>query len=106
MIQIMAKFYEVLSHILNMNNCTILITIEKFDSCDFTKNILDKFFIQTSISVLKKNILLKNYFNLKMKRIMLEAFISKFNLYVYKMLDEIKEKLPPNYTQKIVHFLA
>jgi len=39
MIQIISNFYEVLSHILNMNNCTIPITIEKFDSCDFTKNI-------------------------------------------------------------------
>ncbi len=34
-----SKFYEVLSHILSMNNCTIPITIEKFDSCDFTKRI-------------------------------------------------------------------
>jgi hypothetical protein len=39
MIQIISKFYEILSHILNMNNCAIPITIEKFDSCDFTKNI-------------------------------------------------------------------
>jgi hypothetical protein len=31
----------------------------------FHKNNLDKFFIQTSISVLKKTILLKNYFHLK-----------------------------------------
>jgi hypothetical protein len=38
-IKIISKFYEILSHILNMNNCTIPITIEKFDSCDFTKNI-------------------------------------------------------------------
>ncbi len=33
---------------------TISITLEKFDSCDFTKLYLDKFFIQTYISVLKK----------------------------------------------------
>ncbi len=42
MIQIIEFFNEVFSHILNMNNCTIPITIEKFDSCDSQKN-LDKF---------------------------------------------------------------
>jgi hypothetical protein len=32
--------------------------------------------------------------NWKIKKIMLETFVSKFILYVYQMLDEIKEKLP------------
>jgi hypothetical protein len=39
MIQIIAKFNEIPSHILNMKDYTISITIEKFDSCDFTKKI-------------------------------------------------------------------
>ncbi len=56
------KFYEILNHILNMSNYTIPITIEKFDSCDFTKNILNKFFIQTTISVLKKKHFVENLF--------------------------------------------
>jgi len=30
----------------------------------------------------------------KITKIVLEAFVSKFILYVYQMLDEIKEKLP------------
>jgi hypothetical protein len=34
-----------------------------------------------------------------MKIIMLEAFLLKSILYVIKMVDEIKEKLPPKYTQ-------
>jgi hypothetical protein len=38
MTQIIPKFDEVLSYILNMDqDCTISITIEKFDLCDFTK---------------------------------------------------------------------
>jgi hypothetical protein len=30
----------------------------------------------------------------KIKKIILEAFVSKFILYVYQMLDEIKKKFP------------
>jgi len=37
MIQIIAKLDEVFNYILNMIDCTISIKIEKFDSCDFTK---------------------------------------------------------------------
>jgi hypothetical protein len=35
-----------------------------------------------------------------MKKIMLEAFVSKSILYVYKNVAGIKEKLSPKYTQK------
>jgi hypothetical protein len=35
-------------------DCTISITIEKFDSCDFIKKLLDKFLIQMSLNVLEK----------------------------------------------------
>jgi hypothetical protein len=83
MIQIIAKFYEVHNHILNMNNCTIPIIIEKFDLCDFTKKSKQVFHLNEHKCV-EKNILLKSYFHLKMTRIMLEVFISKFNLYVYQ----------------------
>jgi hypothetical protein len=34
-----------------------------------------------------------------------EAFVSKSILYIYQNVDEIKEKLPPKYTQKILQFL-
>jgi hypothetical protein len=46
-------------------DCTISITIEKFDWNVIHKKHMDKFFIQMNISVLKKNILLKNEFHLK-----------------------------------------
>jgi hypothetical protein len=65
MIQIFAKLNEVFSHVLNMNWLYHSITIEKFDSCNFKKKHLDKFFIEMNINMLKKNILLKNYFHLK-----------------------------------------
>jgi hypothetical protein len=41
-----------------------------------------------------------------MTKIMLEAFVSKSVLYVYQNVDEIKEKLPPKNTQKIIHVFA
>jgi hypothetical protein len=49
---------------------------------------LDKFFIQMSISMLKKNILLKNYFHLKDNK----NYVGGLCI---KMLNEIKGKLPP-----------
>ncbi len=55
MIQIITKFDEVLNHILNI----ISIPCENFHSCNFTKNIWMKIFIQKII------IMLKNYFQLK-----------------------------------------
>jgi hypothetical protein len=60
-------------------DCTISITIEKFESCDFTKKHLDKFFIQTNISVLKKNILLRNYFHLKDEKNYVEGLYIKIH---------------------------
>jgi hypothetical protein len=67
----------------------------------------DKCFIQTSISVLKKNILLKIYFHLKsMTRIMLEP-LHQIPFYMFiKMLYEIIQKLPLEYTPKKVHFFV
>jgi hypothetical protein len=42
-----------------------------------------------------------------MTKIMLEeAFVSKSILYIYQNVDEIKEKLPPKYTQKILQLFA
>jgi len=53
-----------------------------------------------SISVLKKNILLKSYFYLKDDK----DYVGGLCI---KMLYEIKEKLPPKYTQKRIQcFLA
>jgi len=53
------------------------------------KNI-DKFLIQTSINVLKKNILLKIYFHLKNDKNYVEGLCNKNPFYMFiKMLDEI-----------------
>jgi len=71
----------------------------------FPKTHLDKFFIQiSSISVLKKNILLKKYFHLKIIRIMLKAFVSKFilNVYQYANQRKIAPKIIQNGTKKII----
>jgi hypothetical protein len=54
MIQIIAKFYEVYGHILNMNNCTIPLIIGKFDLCDFTKEHLKVFHLDEHKCVEKK----------------------------------------------------
>jgi hypothetical protein len=67
----------------------------------FNKKNPKKFFIQTSTSVLKKNILLKIYFHLKMTRIMLEDFISKIILYVYQNARWIQRKIAPKIYQNI-----
>jgi hypothetical protein len=59
MIQIIAKFYEVHSHILNMNNCTIPIIIERFDLCDFTKKSKQVFHLNEHKCVEKKHFVKK-----------------------------------------------
>jgi hypothetical protein len=49
-----------------------------------------------SISVLKKNILLKMYFHLKNDKKLCWGPLYQNPFYMFiKMLDEIKEKLPP-----------
>jgi hypothetical protein len=42
MFQIIAKLDELFTYVLNID-CTISITIENVDSCDFTKNIWTSF---------------------------------------------------------------
>ncbi len=57
----------------------------------FYKKHLDKFFIQTRISVLKKK-LLKIYFHLKDNKNYVGGFYIKSILYVYQTLNEITMK--------------
>jgi hypothetical protein len=100
MIQIIAKLDEKLNHILNMNWLYHFNYNWKVWLMWFHKKYMDKFFIQINISVLKKNILLKNYFQLKMKRIMLDAFVSKSILYVYQNARWNQGKIVPKIYQK------
>jgi hypothetical protein len=67
MIQIIAKLDEVISHIYIEYELIIpfQLQLKSLTHVISQKKHLDKFFIQRSISVLKKNILLKFYFHLK-----------------------------------------
>jgi len=96
MIQIITKLNEILSHILSMNWLYHFNYNWKVWLMWFHKKHLDKFFIQTNISVLKTNITLKIYLHLKDdKRPLYQNLIYMF----IKTLDEIKENLPPKYTR-------
>jgi hypothetical protein len=100
MIQIIAKVDEVLSHILNLNWLYHFNYNWKVWFMWFQKKHMNKFFIETIIIVLKKIFCWKITFIWKMTRIMSKAFVSKSILYMFiKTLDEIKEKLPPEYTK-------
>jgi hypothetical protein len=76
----------------------------------FHKKHLGKFFIQTNINVLKKTFCWKITSIWKMKKNILEAFVSKSILYAYQNIGwNQKKKLPqniPKYNQKKVHFLT
>jgi hypothetical protein len=61
----------------------------------FHKKHLNKFFIQTNISVLKKIFYWKIYFIWKMTRNMLEAFVSKSISYVYQNFRWSWRKIAP-----------
>ncbi len=97
--QIISKFYEVLSHILNMNNCTIPITIEKFDSCDFTKNIQTSFSFKQAQVCWKKTYCWKIIFIWRWQELCYKLLYQKSFYMFIKMLDEFKEKLPLKYTK-------
>ncbi len=106
LIQIITELAEVLSHILNMNWLYHFNNNWKVWFIWFPQKLVDKFLIQTNISVLKKIFCWKITLIWKMTRMMLENFVSK-SIYIFiKTLDEIKEKLPPKYIPKKVHFLA
>jgi kynurenine formamidase len=67
----------------------------------FHKKHLDKFFIQTSISVLKKTLCWKLTFIWKMTIIMLEAFVLKLILYVYQNTRWNQRKTTPKIYQML-----
>jgi hypothetical protein len=78
-------------------DCTI--SIEKFDSCDFIKKHLNKFFIQMNISVLKKIFCWKITFIWKMTRIMLlRGLCIKIQ---FRSLSKCYMKSKKNYPQDI-----
>jgi hypothetical protein len=96
-IQIIAKLNEIVSHILNMNWLSHLNHNWKVWIIWFHKKHLDKFFIQTNTSVLKKKNLLKNYFHLKDDNNYVGGLCIKIHLYDYQN-DKWKLK---NYSQNI-----
>jgi hypothetical protein len=109
MIQIIAKLDEILSHILNMNWLYHFNYNWKVWLVWFHKKRMHKFFIQMSISVLKENILLKNYFHLKDDKNYFGGLLSKSTLYIFQNArwNERKTtfKIYQNYTQKEYMFL-
>ncbi len=106
MIQIITKLNEILSHILNVNWLYHFNYNWKVWLMWFHKKHLGKFFIQTSINVLKTNIMLKFTFIWKMTRIMLEAFVLKLILYVYQNNRWNQRKTTPKIYPKRIHFLG
>jgi len=101
MIQINVKLNEVLSHILNMKWLYHFNYNWKVWLMWFHKKHLDKFFIQTSTSVLKKTFCWKIIFIWKLTRIMLEAFVSKSILYILsKHWMKSKKDCPQNISPK------
>jgi hypothetical protein len=60
---------------------------------------MDKFSIQMNISVLKENILLKNYFHLKKNENYVEFFNIKINFYIFTETQNEKKIC----TCKIIH---
>ncbi len=102
MIQIITKLNEIFSHILNMNWLYHFNYNWKVWLMWFHKKHLDKFFIQTSISVLKTNIMLKIYFHLKDDKNYVRGLCIKIEFYMFiKTLDEIYKKNTPNIYQNI-----
>jgi hypothetical protein len=67
---------------------------------------LDKFFIQANISLLKKTFCWGINFIWKMTKIMLEAFVSKYILYVYQNVTQSFLKTTPKIYPKNKHFLT
>jgi len=65
------------------------------------KKHLDKFFIKTNISVLKKNILLKNYFHLKDDKNYIGGLCIKMYLWLLKYYMKSK-KIAPKIYQNIL----
>jgi len=96
-----AKLGEILNYILNMNWLYHFNYNWKVWLVWFHKKHIDKFFIQTSISVLKKNILLKNYFHLKDNKNYLKG-LNQNPFYMFiKTLDENFKNCPQNNTKCI-----
>ncbi len=86
MIQILQHLMKYLDTYWIWVDCTISIPYEKFHSCDFTKNIWMRFFIQTIIIMFEKKVCWETTFVWKPTINRLEAFVSKFILHVYQNL--------------------
>ncbi len=75
----------------------ISILYEELYSCDFTKNIWMRFFIQINISVWIHKTFLKKHYHLKNNKNFEEGFVSKNPIsLLLKMLDEMKNICPQN----------
>jgi len=102
LIQIIVKLDETFNHILNMNwlyhfNCNWKIWFMWFH-----KKHLDKFFIQMNISVLKKNILSENYFQLKDDQNYVGQLCIKIHfICLSKRKMKLKKKIAPKIYQNM-----
>jgi hypothetical protein len=81
-------------------DCTISITIEKFDSFDFTKTYGLVFYLNEHKCV-EKNHFVEKLPSLKDDKIMFEAFVSKSILYVYQNARWNQWKTTPKIYQNI-----
>jgi hypothetical protein len=101
MIKRIAKLDEVINYISNTNWLHHFNYSWKLRLMRFHKKHLDEFFIQTNISVLKKNICSKITFIWKITRIMWEYFISKSILYVCQNATWNQRKNTPKIIQNV-----
>ncbi len=100
MIQIIAKLDEVLCHILNMSWLYHFNYNWKVWLMWFHKKHLNIFSIQMNIDVSQKKIVKKLLSFERWKELCWKPLYQNSFYMFIKMLDEIKEKLPPKYTQK------
>jgi len=83
-------------------HCPISIIYEKFHSCDFTKNIWMKFFIQTSVSVWIHNCFLKKQYHLKDNKNCERGLVSKIHFQHLKNIKWNEKKSTPKIIQNIL----
>jgi hypothetical protein len=104
MIKIIAKLNEVFIHILNMSWLYHFNYNWKVWLMWFHKKYIEKFFIQTNKVCWEKTFCWKIIFIWKITKIMLEAFLLKFILYVYQNVRWNQITTAPKIYPKIVLF--
>jgi hypothetical protein len=86
-------------------DCTISITIEMFDSCDFSKK-SKQIFHSNERKCVEKTHLVKRLLSFERWQELLQAFVSKSIFYVYQNARWNQRKIAPKLYPKKIHFLA